>query len=145
MTAFAAVAACLLAAGQDVPVETLRDLADRFDRAQIEQNRAAMEAMTAPDLVFVGSDGRRQDRAAFIAGWMDPGTRYQPIQVTDRYILPLGPDAGVVGGDVVVRGTSNGRPFAVRIRFSDTFRRTAGQWRAVHIQATRVPEPATTP
>jgi hypothetical protein len=138
------LAALLLAgaAAPDVPVETLRTIADRFDRAQIEQDRTAMEAMTVPDLVFVGSNGLRQSRAEFIAGWMDPGTRYAPITVTDRYFLPLGPDAGVVGGDVVVRGTSNGQPFAVRIRFADTFRRTGGEWRAVHIQATRVPEPA---
>lgn len=136
------VSAMALAIAPDVSAETLRTVADRFDRAQIEQDRAAMEAMTAPDLVFVGSNGVRQDRATFIAGWMDPGTRYEPINVTDRYVLPLGPDSGVVGGDVVVRGTSNGEPFAVRIRFSDTFRRIHGQWRAVHIQATRVPEPA---
>jgi hypothetical protein len=70
---------------------------------------------------------------------MDPDTRYEPIIVTDRYFLPLGPDVGVVGGDTVVRGTSNGQPFAVRIRFADTFRRINGEWRAVHIQATRVP------
>jgi len=136
------LAAALLAAGQDVSVETLRTVADRFDRAQIEQDRGTMEAMTAPDLVFVGSNGVRQGRSEFIAGWMDPATRYEPINVTDRYFLPLGADSGVVGGDVVVRGTSNGQPFAVRIRFADTFRRIHGEWRAVHIQATRVPEPA---
>lgn len=140
------LAATLLAsAPPDVPVETLRTIADRFDRAQIAQDRATMEAMTEPDLVFVGSDGRRQSRAEFIASWMDPATRYEPIEVTDRYVLPLGPDGFIAGGDVVVRGTSGGRPFAVRIRFSDTFRRSGGQWRAVHIQATRVPELAPAP
>ncbi|HYD12178.1 MAG TPA: nuclear transport factor 2 family protein [Allosphingosinicella sp.] len=141
----AVLAAALLAtaAAPDVSVETLRTIADRFDQAQIAQDRATMEAMTAPDLVFVGSNGVRQSRADFIAGWMDPSTHYEPITITDRYFLPLGPDAGVVGGDVVVRGTSGGAPFAVRIRFSDTFRRFGGEWRAVHIQATRVPEPPT--
>jgi hypothetical protein len=137
----AMLAAATLAAAPapDVSVETLRQIADRFDRTQIEQDRAGMEAMTAPDLVFVGSNGVRQSRAQFIAGWLEPGTRYEPITITDRYFLPLGPDSGVVGGDTVVRGTANGQPFAVRIRFADTFRRIRGEWRAVHIQATRVP------
>ena len=137
-------AALLLAttAAPDVSPETLRAVADRFDQAQIARDRATLEAMTAPDLVFVGTNGVRQDRRQFIAGWMDPGTLYAPIEVTDRYFLPLGPDAGLVGGDAVLRGTSETQPFAVRIRFSDTFRRIGGQWRAVHIQATRVPEPA---
>ena len=134
-------AALLAAAAPDVSVDTLRTIADRFDQAQIGQDRAGMEAMTAPDLVFVGSNGVRQSREQFVAGWLEPGTTYQPIQITDRYFLPLGPDAGVVGGDVVVRGSANGQPFAARIRFADTFRRTGGEWRAVHIQATRVPEP----
>lgn len=140
-----ALAAATLLAAPDAPSETLRAVADRFDRAQIEQDRATMEAMTAPDLVFVDSDGRRQGRAEFIAVWMDPGTRYEPINVTDRYFVQLGPDGFVAGGDVIVRGTSGTQAFAVRIRFSDTFRRTNGQWRAVHIQATRVPGPAAAP
>lgn len=132
-------AAALAAAAPDVSVETLRQIADRFDQTQIGQDRAGMEAMTAPDLVFVGSNGVRQTREQFIAGWLEPGTRYEPITITDRYFLPLGPDSGVVGGDTVVRGTANGQLFAVRIRFADTFRRINGEWRAVHIQATRVP------
>lgn len=127
------------ALAEDVSPATLREVADRFDRSQIEQDRATMEAMTADDLIFVGSNGVRQTRAEFIAGWMDPATHYEPIDVQDRYFLPLGADAGVVGGDVVLRGTSGGQPFAVRIRFADTFRRIGGAWRAVHIQATRVP------
>lgn len=127
------------ATAQDVGVEELRQVADRFDRAQIEQDRTTLEAMTAPGLVFIGSDGRRQDRAAFIAGWTDPDVRFAPVEITDRTFQPLGPDAGVVGGEVVLRGTSGSQPFASRIRFADTFRRIRGRWQAVHIQATRVP------
>lgn len=129
------------ATAQDVSVDELRGVADRFDRAQIEQDRGTLEDMLADDLLFVGSNGIRQSRQQFIDGWMDPTSRYQPITVEDRYVLPLGPDSGVVGGDVIVRGTANGQPFAAHIRFSDTFRRVGGRWRAVHIQATRVPEP----
>lgn len=136
--AFLLIAAPALA--EDVSPATLREIADRFDRSQIEQDRAAMDAMTADDLIFVGSNGARQTKAEFIAGWMDADTHYEPIDIQDRYFLPLGPDAGVVGGDVVLRGTSGGTPFAARIRFADTFRRIAGVWRAVHIQATRVPD-----
>lgn len=134
------LAAIMFAApAPDVSVDTLRQIADRFDQTQIGQDRAGMEAMTAPDLIFVGSNGVRQTREQFIAGWLEPGTHYEPITIADRYFLPLGPDSGVVGGDTVVRGVANGQPFAVRIRFADTFRRIHGEWRAVHIQAMRVP------
>lgn len=140
-TLVAAVALVLAAPAfaQDVSVETLRELGDRFDRAQIEGDRAALDAMTADDVILVGANGRRQNKADFIAGWTDPNVRFQPITVTDRYFTPLGPDVGVVGGDVILQGTMSGRPFTTRLRFADTFRRIDGVWRAVHIQATRVP------
>ena len=114
-------------------------MADRFDQAQIGKDRATLEAMTDSSLVFIGSDGRRQDRQAFIAGWLDPAIAWHPIAVTDRYVLPLGPAAVVVGGDVVLRWTAGGQPGSARIRFADTFHRIDGIWKAVHIQATRVP------
>lgn len=126
-------------AAQDVTIEELRQIADRFDRAQIEQDRATLEEMVADGFIFIGSEGIRQDRAGFIDGWTNPGFRFSPIEIADRYFLPLGPESGVVGGDVVLRGTAGSQPFASRIRFADTFRRINGRWQAVHVQATRVP------
>ncbi|SMF61243.1 nuclear transport factor 2 family protein [Allosphingosinicella indica] len=125
----------------DVSIETLRRIGDRFDAAQINKDAAALEVLVADDLVFVGSDGQRQDKRGFIAGYTDPDVTFDPIAIKDRVFIPLGPDAGLVGGDVVLSGTSDGQPFASRIRFADTFRRVDGEWRAVHIQSTRVQEP----
>lgn len=125
----------------DVSIETLRQIGDRFDAAQIGKDAAALDALVADDLVFVGSDGQRQDKAGFIAGYTDPGITFDPIAIKDRIFVPLGPDTGLVGGDVVLSGTSDGQPFASRIRFADTFRRIDGEWKAVHIQSTRVQEP----
>lgn len=122
----------------DVSVAELIEAADRFDRAQLEQDRAALERLTDDGLVFVDGTGRRQGKAAFIAGWLDEDTTFEPIEIEDRVVMPLGPDAGVVGGEVVLKGTSGGQAFASHIRFADTFRRIDGQWRAVHIQVTRV-------
>ena len=79
------LAAIMFAApAPDVSVDTLRQIADRFDQTQIGQDRAGMEAMTAPDLIFVGSNGVRQTREQFIAGWLEPGTHYEPITIADR-------------------------------------------------------------
>jgi len=124
-----------------VSIETLRDVADMFDRAQLAQDRATLERMTAPDLVLIGGDGARQDRQQFIDGYFAPGLSFEPAEAEDRYFIPLGPDVGIVGGEVMMRGTNAGAPFASRIRFSDTFRCIDGQWVAVHLQATRVPGP----
>ena len=140
-----ALAACAQAPAQraDVDVATLRTVADRFDRAQLTQDGPALERLIADDLILIGSDGTRQNKRQFIEGFVAPGLHFEMAVPTDRYFIPLGPDAGIAGGDIVLRGTSGGTAFATRLRFSDTFRRIGGEWRAVHVEATKVPE--TTP
>jgi len=118
----------------------LAEFADSFDRAQLEKDGAALERMVDDDLVFITSSGERQGKAEFIAGWTSPGDSFEPITLVDRVVVPLGRDAGVVSAETTLRGTSGGEPFASRFRFSDTFVREGGEWRAVHIQVSRIPE-----
>jgi hypothetical protein len=129
----------------DVDQATLRNVADRFDQAQLTQDRAALERLISDDLILIGSDGTRQNKRQFIEGFVAPGLHFEMATPTDRYFIPLGPDAGIAGGDVILRGTSGTTPFATRLRFSDTFRRVHGQWLAVHVEATRVAEPRPQP
>lgn len=117
----------------------IASFADAFDRAQISKDRPALERMVANDLVFVDGSGKRQGRKEFIDGWTTPGDSYDPVTLTDRFILPLGRDAVVVGAETMLTGTSDGKRFASRFRFADTFVRVRGQWRATHIQVTRIP------
>jgi len=125
----------------DVSATTLREVGDRFDQAQIAKDGAALQTLVADDLIFIDGDGARSGKKAFIDGWIDPGVTFEPIAIQDRTVVPLGPDAGIVGGDVVLRGNAGGTPFASHIRFSDTFRRKDGKWQAIHIQVTRVSVP----
>jgi ketosteroid isomerase-like protein len=141
-----AMALCLASCGapaiDDAKADTaiLTEFADRFDRAQLEKDGAALERMVGDDLVFITSAGERQGKAEFIAGWTAPGDTFEPITLVDRVVVPLGRDAGVVSAETTLRGTSGGQPFASRFRFSDTFVREDGEWRAVHIQVTRMAE-----
>ncbi len=117
----------------------LIEFADLFDQAQLTKDRRALEQIVADDLVFITSSGQRQGKKEFIAGWTDPGDKFDPIALVDRVVTPLGEDAGMVSAETVLSGTSGGKKFASRIRFTDTFQRIDGQWRAVHIQVTRIP------
>lgn len=122
----------------EVEVSDLEAVGDRFDQAQLAQNGLALERLTDDGLVFIDGSGKRQGKAEFIAGWLDPETTFEPVRIEDRVVMPLGPDAGVVGGTAVLKGTSGGQAFVSHIRFADTFRRVDGEWLAVHIQVTRV-------
>ena len=133
------IPAAALVAAFPASAQTLSEFADQFDQAQIRQDGPALAAMISDDLVFIDGGGARLGKAEFVAGWLDPSLKFEPIAITGRYVIPLGPDAGIVGGEVVLRGNANGTPFASHIRFADTFRRVDGRWQAVHIQVTRVP------
>ena len=126
-----------IAAATPTQAEMLR-IADVFDRAQLTQDREAMERMVDDRLVFIEGSGKRSGKREFIDGWMGPDDRYDPIVLLDRTITPLGRDAFVVSAETTLSGTSAGARFSSRFRFSDTFRRANGQWRAVHIQVTRL-------
>lgn len=120
-------------------VASLRVFADAFDAAQIAQDRAALETMVADDLIFIDGNGRRYGKAFFIDGWTGPDDDYDPVTLTDRVILPLGPDAALASAETILSGRSAGKPFRVRIRFTDIFRRRGDSWQAVYIHVTRMP------
>lgn len=128
----------VLALALTSPDADILAFADAFDRAQLAQDTMALDAMVADDLVFIGSSGKREGKAEFLAIWADSDDRFDPIVLIDRRVVRLGPDAAVVNAETTLGGVSGGQRFASRIRFADTFRRTDGKWRAVHIQVTPV-------
>lgn len=129
----------LIAAPRDGDPTTLVAFADAFDRAQLAKDGPALANMVSDDLIFIDGSGKRLGKQAFIDGWTAREDLYDPIVLTDRSVVPLGPDAGIVGAETVLSGTSGGKRFSSRFRFADTFRRIGGHWRAVHIQVTRIP------
>lgn len=131
--------AVLAASAPPAGAPDLMAFADAFDAAQLAKDGPALERMVADDLVFIDAAGKRLGKREFIAGWTGPDEAYEPIVLVDRTVTALGPDAGVVSAETTLKGTSGGKPFASRFRFSDTFHRRGGVWRAVHIQVTRIP------
>lgn len=121
-------------------VATLTAFADAFDAAQIAKDGATLQRMVADDLVFIDGSGKRSGKADFIAGWTGANDVYDPISLHDRIVMPLGDGAGLASAETILSGQSEGKPFRVRIRFTDIFRRSAnGAWQAAYIHVTRMP------
>src|SRR3546814_1450701 len=95
--------------------------------------------MVADDLVFIDGSGKRYGKAFFIDGWTGPDDDYDPVTLTDRVILSLGKDAGLASAEAILSGRAAGKPFRVRIRFTDIFRRLGEGWHARFIQVTLMP------
>lgn len=141
MAAVTCLAASTAAAGETVVTgprnADLLAVADAFDRAQLTQDRATLERMVDDGLVFIQSSGVRTGKKAFIDGWTTPGDSYDPITLVDRVVVRLGPDAFLVSASTTLSGTSGSKRFSSSFRFTDTFHRVGGEWRAIHIQVTR--------
>ena len=112
--------------------------ADAFDRAQLVQDREAMDRIILDDLLFIDGSGKRLGKKELIDGWMGPNDRYDPAPPVDRIVVPLAASAAVVNAEVNLCGTSDGARFCRRIRFADTFVKVGGEWRVAHIQVTRI-------
>jgi uncharacterized protein (TIGR02246 family) len=132
------ILAALLAFAAPSDDAAILALADAFDRAQLTQDARALDTMIADDLVFIDGSGKRQGKKEFIAGWISPGDRFDPVVLVDRKVIRLGDEAVTVNAETTLSGTSSGQRFASRIRFADTFHRIDGKWRAVHIQVTPI-------
>ncbi|HMI40132.1 MAG TPA: nuclear transport factor 2 family protein [Sphingomicrobium sp.] len=145
MTRFALALAAVFALILPPPVNaapsdkaSLIAAADAFDKAQLTKDGAVLERMILNDLIYIDGSGKRLGKKAFIDGWTAPGDTFDPITLIDRAVTMLGSDAGIVGAEVNLCGMSGGERFCSRIRYSDTFRRVGGRWRAAYIQVTRI-------
>lgn len=132
------VAASLVAAGPAPGAGEMTRVADAFDQAQLTKNARSLGTMTDDKLIFIDGSGKRQGKREFIAGWIGPDEKYDPIVLVDRTFAPLGRDAFVVSAETTLAGTSSGQRFSSRFRFSDSFKRVGNQWRAIHIQVARI-------
>ena len=117
----------------------IRQVVEAFDMAQQHRDRAALEALLAPDFLIVHGSGKVGGRADFISGFTAPGGSLDPFVITDRMFLRIAPDVAVAGGDGRVSGIEDGKRFAEHFRYADTFVKRDGKWLAIFTQVTPLP------
>lgn len=111
-----------------------------FDRAQMQGDGPALARLLADDYVLFNSRGLVEDKAAFIHDYTAPGTSMKPFTIEGEVVRHW-PGGAVLGGVVTLEGTSEGKPYKVRLRFADIWAERDGRWQVVFTGATRVPTP----
>jgi ketosteroid isomerase-like protein len=111
-----------------------------FDRAQMRGDGAALGRLLADDYVLFNSRALVEDKAAFIRDYTAPGSSMKPFTVEDEVVRHW-PGGAVLGGVVTLEGTSEGKPYKVRLRFADIWAERNGRWQVIFTEATRVPSP----
>ena len=119
--------------------QTIIDLDRKRMTAMAEKDIATLKSLLADDLVYTHSSARLDTKASLI-GDMEGGTTvYTSVEPSDVKAQDLG-DAVVLTGVARIRVTTNGKPNAFGVRFTDVWAKKGGQWQMVTWQSTRMPE-----
>jgi len=119
-----------------IPADLAKAAAE-FDLAQVKGDGEALKRLLADDYLLVNSQDKREDKAQFIADYTTKGFTMEPFAIDDQVIL-VWSDGAVLGGAVTVKGLSEGKPYSVRIRFSDIWAKRGGKWQVIYAHANRV-------
>jgi ketosteroid isomerase-like protein len=109
---------------------------DAFRRGDV----AALERLLTPDFTLVDTAANVQTREQALAEVRAGKPQYEVFR-NHHMTARLYGNAAVVQGITTLTGRSNGKPFAVDVRFTDTLVRLDGQWRIAASHVTRMPGP----
>lgn len=144
MLALAGSASAMAGAAATTPMPTypgvpadLARAAVEFDLAQVKGDGAALKRLLAEDFLLVNSQDKREDKAQFIADYTTPGFTLEPFRIDDQ-VIKVWSDGAVLGGAVTAKGMSDGKPYAIRLRFSDIWAKRNGKWQVIYTHANHV-------
>jgi ketosteroid isomerase-like protein len=109
-----------------------------FDKAQVSADGAALRELLADDYLLVNSRGQHENKADFIRDYTTPGFTFAPFTIEQR-ITRIWSDGAVLGGVVDAHGMGDGKPYAIRLRFTDVWAKRKGRWQVIFTDASRAP------
>jgi hypothetical protein len=95
--------------------------------------------LLAPDLIYVEYDGRLMNKAQYLTSVQSPSL--QPVRIANESTnVRLYGAVAVVNGVCREEGTKNGKSFAFRELFTDTWVRRCDSWVCVASESTLIPQ-----
>ena len=109
-------------------------------RAMVADDRAALAALIADDVVYVHSTAVAENRDEYFAG-LDKGLyEYEEVTSHDARVRLYG-DTALIDGICDMRVGAHGGPAVlIHLLFLLVWVRRGDRWRLVHRHATRIPE-----
>ncbi len=113
-------------------------LENAWNQAVQQKDAEALKMLLAPDLIYVEYDGARMNKAEYLASVHSPALH--PVRIVNETVtVHLYGMVAVVSGVCREYGVKNGKPYALRERFMDTWVRQNDSWVCVASQSTMVP------
>jgi len=123
--------------------ESLMEAERQWVDAVKGRNKEMLDRMLAADFIFTDDEGNVYNKARYIEA-VTQAEGVDSYSVYDVVILIQG-DTGVVAGRRAGRMAAGGKDPSGVLRFTNTFVRRLGRWRAIASQETRVSARATAP
>lgn len=112
--------------------------ADRWDKAIVAKDEAAIESNMADDFRQIDGAGNVETKTSFVRDVMAPELRIHPYAVEDFEVRLYG-DVALLSGRTRMTGTYAGKPFATHYRYIDVYVRRGGRWQIVSVQISKLP------
>jgi len=108
-----------------------------WNQAEMGRDAGAMASLVDDTLTYVDYDGSIMNRAEYLRSVANPTS--SPDHLYDEGMkVHLYNNAGVASGIYRETGTSKGKPYTRRARFTDTWIKQSGQWKCVASQSTLI-------
>lgn len=121
-------------------IAKLTEQADRWDKAIVRKDRAAIEANMAADFRQIDGAGNVETKQSFVDDLVSPDLVIDPYTVEDFDVRLYG-DTALLAGRTRMTGRYQGKPFASHYRYIDIYVRRNGEWKIVSVQISKIPNP----
>jgi ketosteroid isomerase-like protein len=117
---------------QQVSPETAKvlELEKKWTDAYKERNIKIMTSMLSEDFVITVEDGRSFGKIGYMSHTADSSTQVEAAEESDVKVRMHG-NVAVVYGAYHEAGTSKGKKYEYRDRFTDVWMKTDGQWQLI--------------
>lgn len=121
-------------------VEVLRAVDASWNAVRVKADVAALSKLLADDWLLTHSDGRLQDKAAYLADLSTRARTNDAIANEDVAVRVRGL-VGIVTGTSVQSGTRDGQPWSGRFRFTRVWAKRGDSWTMVASHSSRIEGP----
>jgi len=111
----------------------IRALEEKWDAANLKGDATALGAILADTFISTSAEGKVRTKAEILSELKTGAIKYQTSKVEDMKVYLYG-DAAVVNGKWTGKFVLKGKTVDTVERFTDTYIRQNGQWRAVASQ-----------
>jgi ketosteroid isomerase-like protein len=112
--------------------------ADRWDKAIVRKDRAAIEENMARDFRQIDGRGNIETGSSFVDGLMVPELEIDPYTV-EEFQIRLYADVALLSGRTRMTGRFEGKPFQSHYRYIDIYFRGTDGWKIVSVQISKIP------